>query len=128
MTWSRRPSYSCLHCALNWSAVGFGWPFGGFGAVFVFSATQSLKSGGTGIFDRRRRVALGGTLRRDRGDLHPVVEGLLLDRLVVDLGDGVAGHVVATAGREREDGERREEGRERLRGMRRRRVSAIVMT
>ena len=46
---SRSASYSCLHWALNWSAVGFGCPLGGFGEVFVFSATQSLKSGGTGI-------------------------------------------------------------------------------
>src|SRR3954463_10567334 len=49
-TWSRRPSYSCLHCALNCAAVGFGWPLAGLGAVLVLLATHSVKSGGCGTF------------------------------------------------------------------------------
>ncbi len=40
MTWSRRPSYSCLHWVLNCASVCDGWPLAGLGAVFFFVATQ----------------------------------------------------------------------------------------
>src|SRR6266516_1796125 len=47
-TWSRCPSYSCLHWALNWSAVGFGCPLAGFGAELWLAAMQRVKFGGSG--------------------------------------------------------------------------------
>src|SRR5919201_5499249 len=47
-TWSRSLSYSCLHWALNWSAVGVGCPFAGLGAVCCLAATQAVKFGGSG--------------------------------------------------------------------------------
>ena len=48
MTWSRMPSYCCLHWVLNWAVVGLGWPLAGLGAAFCFSATHAAKSGGSG--------------------------------------------------------------------------------
>src|SRR5436309_12575548 len=47
-TWSRSPSYSCLHWALNCVAVGAGCPLAGLGADFCLAATQLVKFGGSG--------------------------------------------------------------------------------
>src|SRR5215213_5634766 len=45
-TWLRRPSYSCLQRSLYCAGVVAGWPFAGFGAVFVFLATHAAYFGG----------------------------------------------------------------------------------
>ena len=54
MTWSRRPSYSCLHWALKSASFGAGWPLAGLGAVFFLFATHAVNSGGSRDLRLRR--------------------------------------------------------------------------
>src|SRR5919201_6949633 len=42
ITWSRRPSYSCLHWALSWASVGGFWPFAGLGSALRLLATHCV--------------------------------------------------------------------------------------
>ena len=63
-----QPLVLLLALGLNCASVGLGWPLAGFGAVFFFSATHAVKSGGSGSGTRPRPVGAGGWRRRG-GDL-----------------------------------------------------------
>ena len=70
--------------------MGCFWPFGT--GVFSLAATHFSKSGGSGT---TAAAALGVALGRG---VQPLVELVLGDGGVADLGDGAGGHVVAAAG------------------------------
>src|SRR3954447_13256061 len=48
MTWSRRPSYSCLHWALSCASVGGFWPLAGAGWDLRLAAAHLAKVGASG--------------------------------------------------------------------------------
>jgi hypothetical protein len=73
------------------------------GLLLVGHAGRELRGVGHLRLGRAGRAALGLPGLGHRGDLHPVIERGLLDRLVADLDHGVAGDVAA-ARAERESG------------------------